>query len=393
MWVTDDVSMEDVLSQDIEVNLDMQGDAFAAPKLQINYGNSNEVVNEDNVELDDKSGTSADNLSPLLSNPNLQVESKGRKTHKDKDGNVYEDYYKGVDKTFTFKGKNYKVVRSIIDGDKSLLMLLDTESGEVITEADIMKSHSMTTAVNKWVKDNVGKKEPSPIITMGESIPVNKKAEKVEDKPITTEVEQPSVEEELEKELQDEDNRKAIDEIITPYEENTEYNEENPDYIDVERKVSDLMGDSFDEWVKSERVNNRERELKPFREEIDKFFEGNSKNVDTYTDERFQDSDSFLVLEKKGKKIAVQFNFLGKRSRINKEGTFNTEKEVRAFLEDIFNNSFGDYEINVGLSTLQNKFNELSAENKIQKINYDDISEVDKPIEMLSQVVEKRNKC
>ena len=393
MWVTDDVSIEDALNQDIEVNLDMQGDAFAAPKLQINYGNSNDVVNEDDVELDDKSGTTADNLSPLPSNPNSQVENKGRKTHKDKDGNVYEDYYKVVNKTFTFKGKNYKVVRSIIDGDKSLLMLLDTESGEVITEADIMKSHSMTTAVNKWVRDNVGKKEPSPIITMGESIPVNKKAEKVEDKPITTEVEQPSVEEELEKELQDEDNRKAIDEIITPYDENTEYNEENPDYIDVERKVSDLMGDSFDEWVEKERVNNRERELKPFREEIDKFFEGNSKNVDTYTDERFQDSDSFLVLEKKGKKITVQFNFLGKRSRINKEGTFNTEKEVRAFLEDIFNNSFGDYEINVGLSTLQNKFNELSAENKIQKINYDDISEVDKPTEMLSQVVEKRNKC
>ena len=393
MWVTDDVSMEDVLSQDIEVNLDMQGDAFAAPKLQINYGNSNEVVNEDNVELDDKSGTTADNLSPLPSNPNSQVESKGRKTHKDKDGNVYEDYYKGVDKTFTFKGENYKVVRSIIDGDKSLLMLLNTESGEVITEADIMKSHSMTTAVNKWVKDNVGKKEPSPIITMGESIPVNKKAEKVEDKPITTEVEQPSVEEELEKELQDEDNRKAIDEIITPYDENTEYNEENPDYIDVERKVSDLMGDSFNEWVESERVNNRERVLKPFREEVDKFFEGKTKSVDTYTDERFQDSDSFLVLEKKGKKIKVQFNFLGNTSRINKEGTFNTEEEVREFLEDTFNNSFEGYEYNVGLSTLQNKFNELSADNKIRKINYNDVSEVDKPTEMLSQVVEKRNKC
>ena len=153
------------------------------------------------------------------------------------------------------------------------------------------------------------------------------------------------------------------------------------------------MGDSFNEWVESERVNNRERVLKPFREEVDKFFEGKTKSVDTYTDERFQDSDSFLVLEKKGKKIKVQFNFLGNTSRVDKEGTFNTEEEVREFLEDAFSNSFEGYEYNVGLSTLQNKFNELSAENKIRKINYNDVSEVDKPTEMLSQVVEKRNKC
>jgi hypothetical protein len=219
-WVKGDMTLEEVLDRDIQVNLDMERDAFSAPKLVFDFGLRKGKTIVEKVKTQD-SGTISDELTPSVISLKQVSEKEGgkkkTKVYKDKLGNTYEDYYEGVSKPFEWKGKKYQVTRIATLGTNSMLILLDNSSKEVITQSSIMKDPLMSKAVNEWVQDNVGKTEPSPIVTLEEKLP---KSSKPENKQIASEVTEPSLKTQEEKEKVEKEVERAVREVSEELKEN-----------------------------------------------------------------------------------------------------------------------------------------------------------------------------
>lgn len=310
-WVTDAMTMEDILSEEILVNLDMQGDAFAAPKLRISFGKNIQKVDSEDVEKPDSSGTVSDNLTPPAQDSedvdvNSFEEEVESRVYEDKDGNKYEDYYSGVNKPFTWKGKTYNVVLPVSNSKYGLLHLLDKDSGEVISETEIMKDNYFARAVNKWAEENVGKNVVPPILILGNNSVTE---QGVENKTISVEVEEVSIEEKEEKELEQEVEAEIIEEVIE------QMNEEGDSrFSDIQEEVEELEEDEVEETEEvkklfeplvnenqsvveeetesdnEEHYDSREEDLeeileKEFKETLEKEFEENKENSEEVSEE------------------------------------------------------------------------------------------------------------
>ena len=165
--------------------------------------------------------------------------------------------------------------------------------------------------------------------------------------------------------------------IIPPYPIDIESNEENDDYMQLEKELSDLMGDKFEVWAnnlieqkRKARLAERSKEIKANIATLKKQEKGNIAYDNEYNEKGYK----YTVRKKDTKKYEVDLT-LQRYGRFNPNeeyfSTFKTPEECSAFIIKTIDKKKGFYYPNwYGLSELQNKINELKGYQYSKQFNY-----------------------
>lgn len=161
-WVGDTFTTEEILDRDIQVNLDMQGDAFAAPKLGFKFDKSIKpaqttpvVPNTNNsvsvvvppVPPATPSTPNTPNTPNTLNTPNSKGEKKGKKgDNKNGKNKSYNEYVEGAP-SFEYKGKKYNVVTY---GEKNDVGFVEEGSDVILKYDSFYHDLGFQIAANKW---------------------------------------------------------------------------------------------------------------------------------------------------------------------------------------------------------------------------------------------------
>ena len=165
--------------------------------------------------------------------------------------------------------------------------------------------------------------------------------------------------------------------IIPPYPIDIESNEENDDYMQLEKELSDLMGEKFEVWAnnlieqkRKARLAERSKEIKANIAPLKKQEKGNIAYDNEYNEKGYK----YTVRKKDTKKYEVDLT-LQRYGRFNPNeeyfSTFKTPEECSAFIIKTIDKKKGFYYPNwYGLSELQNKINELKGYQYSKQFNY-----------------------
>ena len=165
--------------------------------------------------------------------------------------------------------------------------------------------------------------------------------------------------------------------IIPPYPIDIESNEENDDYMQLEKELSDLMGDKFEVWAnnlieqkRKDRLAERSKEIKA---NIDTL-KNKEKGATAYEYVRNEYGYNYKVNKKDTKKYEVTltiYRYGSFNPNENYYDTFKTPEECSAFIIKTLDEQDGFYYSNwYGLSELQNKINELKGYQYCKQFNY-----------------------
>lgn len=165
--------------------------------------------------------------------------------------------------------------------------------------------------------------------------------------------------------------------IIPPYPIDIESNEENDDYMQLEKELSDLMGDKFEVWAnnlieqkRKARLAERSKEIKA---NID-ILKNKEKGATAYEYVRNEYGYNYKVHKKDTKKYEVTltiYRYGSFNPNENYYDTFKTPEECSAFIIKTLDEQEGFYYSNwYGLSELQNKINELKGYQYSKQFNY-----------------------
>ena len=165
--------------------------------------------------------------------------------------------------------------------------------------------------------------------------------------------------------------------IIPPYPIYIESDEENDDYMALEKELSELMGDDFDTWAKKIIDNKRKERLKERSKEIkDNIYPIKSEEIgDIALDYNEKEKGYKYIVRKKGdKKYELNLDIY-RFGRFNEyesySGTFKTPEECSNFIIKTIDEKNGFYYRNwYGLSELQNKINELKGYQYSKQFHY-----------------------
>ena len=165
--------------------------------------------------------------------------------------------------------------------------------------------------------------------------------------------------------------------IIPPYPIDIESNEENDDYMQLEKELSDLMGEKFEVWAnnlieqkRKARLAERSKEIKANIAPLKKQEKGNIAYDNEYNEKGYK----YTVRKKDTKKYEVDLT-LQRYGRFNPNeeyfSTFKTPEECSAFIIKTIDKKKGFYYPNwYGLSELQNKINELKGYQYSKQFHY-----------------------
>ena len=165
--------------------------------------------------------------------------------------------------------------------------------------------------------------------------------------------------------------------IIPPYPIDIESNEENDDYMQLEKELSDLMGDKFEVWAnnlieqkRKARLAERSKEIKA---NIDTL-KNKEKGATAYEYVRNEYGYNYKVDKKDTKKCEVTltiYRYGSFNPNENYYDTFKTPEECSAFIIKTLDEQDGFYYSNwYGLSELQNKINELKGYQYSKQFHY-----------------------
>ena len=165
--------------------------------------------------------------------------------------------------------------------------------------------------------------------------------------------------------------------IIPPYPIDIESNEENDDYMQLEKELSDLMGDKFEVWAnnlieqkRKDRLAERSKEIKA---NIDTL-KNKEKGATAYEYVRNEYGYNYKVDKKDTKKYEVTltiYRYGSFNPNENYYDTFKTPEECSAFIIKTLDEQNGFYYSNwYGLSELQNKINELKGYQYSKQFHY-----------------------
>ena len=165
--------------------------------------------------------------------------------------------------------------------------------------------------------------------------------------------------------------------IIPPYPIDIESNEENDDYMQLEKELSDLMGDKFEVWAnnlieqkRKARLAERSKEIKA---NID-ILKNKEKGTTAYEYVRNEYGYNYKVDKKDTKKYEVTltiYRYGSFNPNENYYDTFKTPEECSAFIIKTLDEQDGFYYSNwYGLSELQNKINELKGYQYSKQFHY-----------------------
>ena len=165
--------------------------------------------------------------------------------------------------------------------------------------------------------------------------------------------------------------------IIPPYPIDIESNEENDDYMQLEKELSDLMGDKFEVWAnnlieqkRKARLAERSKEIKA---NIDTL-KNKEKGATAYEYVRNEYGYNYKVDKKDTKKYEVTltiYRYGSFNPNENYYDTFKTPEECSTFIIKTLDEQEGFYYSNwYGLSELQNKINELKGYQYSKQFNY-----------------------
>ena len=165
--------------------------------------------------------------------------------------------------------------------------------------------------------------------------------------------------------------------IIPPYPIYIERNEENDDYMQLEKELSDLMGDKFEVWAnnlieqkRKARLAERSKEIKA---NID-ILKNKEKGTTAYEYVRNEYGYNYKVDKKDTKKYEVTltiYRYGSFNPNENYYDTFKTPEECSAFIIKTLDEQDGFYYSNwYGLSELQNKINELKGYQYSKQFHY-----------------------
>ena len=185
--------------------------------------------------------------------------------------------------------------------------------------------------------------------------------------------------------------------IIPPYPIDIESNEENDDYMQLEKELSDLMGDKFEVWAnnlieqkRKARLAERSKEIKA---NIDTL-KNKEKGATAYEYVRNEYGYNYKVDKKDTKKYEVTltiYRYGSFNPNENYYDTFKTPEECSAFIIKTLDEQDGFYYSNwYGLSELQNKINELKGNQYSKQFNYqEEEKKAEKPKPQASKATEK----
>lgn len=165
--------------------------------------------------------------------------------------------------------------------------------------------------------------------------------------------------------------------IIPPYPIDIESNEENDDYMQLEKELSDLMGDKFEVWAnnlieqkRKARLAERSKEIKANMDTL----KNKEKGATAYEYVRNEYGYNYKVDKKDTKKYEVTltiYRYGSFNPNENYYDTFKTPEECSAFIIKTLDEQDGFYYSNwYGLSELQNKINELKGYQYSKQFNY-----------------------
>jgi len=170
--------------------------------------------------------------------------------------------------------------------------------------------------------------------------------------------------------------------IIPPYPIYIESDEENDDYIQLEKELINLMGDKFEVWAnniiekkRKTRLSERSKEIKANIATL------KNKEIGTtaYEYVREEYGYNYTVRKKGPKKYEVNLT-IDRYGRFNPNedyyNTFKTPEECSAFIIKTLDEKNGFYYRNwYGLSELQNKINELKGYQYSKQFHYEEEQE------------------
>lgn len=173
-WVGNTHTMEEILDRDIQVNLDMEGDAFAAPKLRFKFDGSikpaqtiatlpstsnsvSQIVppappatpSAPNVpNTPNTPNTPTPPSTPNTPNtPNNKGKKKGKKGENKTDENKpYKEYVEGAP-SFEYNGKKYNVVTY---GERNTVGFVEEGSDVILKYDSFYRDLGFQIAANKW---------------------------------------------------------------------------------------------------------------------------------------------------------------------------------------------------------------------------------------------------
>ena len=165
--------------------------------------------------------------------------------------------------------------------------------------------------------------------------------------------------------------------IIPPYPIDIESNEENDDYMQLEKELSDLMGDKFEVWAnnlieqkRKARLAERSKEIKA---NIDTL-KNKEKGATAYEYVRNEYGYNYKVDKKDTKKYEATltiYRYGSFNPNENYYDTFKTPEECSTFIIKTLDEQEGFYYSNwYGLSELQNKINELKGYQYSKQFHY-----------------------
>ena len=174
--------------------------------------------------------------------------------------------------------------------------------------------------------------------------------------------------------------------IIPPYPIDIESNEENDDYMQLEKELINLMGDKFEVWENNLIEKKRKTRLSERSKEIkDNIATLKNKEIGTTAYEYVQDEYGYnYKVRKKGtKKYEVNLTIY-RYGRFNPNedyyNIFKTPEECSAFIIKTLDEKDGFYYRNwYGLSELQNKINELKGYQYSKQFHYEEEKQEEAP--------------
>ena len=176
-------------------------------------------------------------------------------------------------------------------------------------------------------------------------------------------------------------NTKKI-QIIPPYPIYIESDEENDDYMQLEKELSDLMGDKFEVWANNLIEQKRKTRLSERSKEIKiNIATLKNKEIGTTASEYVREEYGYnYTVHKKGtKKYEVNLTIYRYGHFYPNEdyySTFKTPEECSAFIIKTLDEKDGFYYRNwYGLSELQNKINELKGYQYSKQFHYEEEQE------------------
>ena len=165
--------------------------------------------------------------------------------------------------------------------------------------------------------------------------------------------------------------------IIPPYPIDIESNEENDDYMQLEKELSDLMGDKFEVWANNLIEQKRKARLAERNKEIKANIDtlkNKEKGATAYEYVRNEYGYNYKVDKKDTKKYEVTltiYRYGSFNPNENYYDTFKTPEECSAFIIKTLDEQDGFYYSNwYGLSELQNKINELKGYQYSKQFHY-----------------------